>query len=414
MAGEYSVFISHVEEDSELALAITERLEGQGYSTWYYERDCIPGISYLVQTGAAIENCEVFLLIISKDSLSSHQIDVEIERAHEESKPIIPLRLGISHPEFQNRRPLWKQVIGTTASIEVERGKVELAVKRITSALRQMGIPIGDVPLAKVAPGQGPIQGRVCDSCKAPLKEGEKACSNCGSTRNEPTQSLKQASDSGPEGSPDRSGTIALAVESPLPNHPTDGSVHFKSDPFPFGVDAETPGTPQRFCRFCGSPFVQEARKCGMCGKPRESMKAARIVLESLGFVVYADGYVVDPATKLLWQLTDDGVKRDYQESLDYCHNLKLGGYSDWRLPRKEELKRLFWLKFDDLQQLFPGIQKERYWALTTLDEVAWSGESNGKIAFTLDFDPRSSNFGQEVTYFKIYKYYVKAVRSYR
>jgi hypothetical protein len=41
------------------------------------------------------------------------------------------------------------------------------------------------------------------------------------------------------------------------------------------------------------------------------------------------------------WQRCDDGNKYLWQEAKDYCDNLVLGGYSDWRLPTKDELKSL-------------------------------------------------------------------------
>ena len=41
-----TVFISHAEEDQALALDIARGLEQAGYSTWYYERDSSPGLSY--------------------------------------------------------------------------------------------------------------------------------------------------------------------------------------------------------------------------------------------------------------------------------------------------------------------------------------------------------------------------------
>ncbi|MCI5157265.1 MAG: DUF1566 domain-containing protein, partial [Candidatus Electrothrix sp. AUS1_2] len=41
------------------------------------------------------------------------------------------------------------------------------------------------------------------------------------------------------------------------------------------------------------------------------------------------------------WQRCDDGKTYLWQEAKDYCDNLVLGGYSDWRLPTKDELKSL-------------------------------------------------------------------------
>ncbi len=37
------IFISHVAEDSSIAIQTAEALEAKGYSTWYYERDSVPG-----------------------------------------------------------------------------------------------------------------------------------------------------------------------------------------------------------------------------------------------------------------------------------------------------------------------------------------------------------------------------------
>jgi len=49
------VFISHVEEDADIALEIALGLEEAGYTTWCYEADSIPGPSYLIRTGQPVE-----------------------------------------------------------------------------------------------------------------------------------------------------------------------------------------------------------------------------------------------------------------------------------------------------------------------------------------------------------------------
>ena len=40
------VFISHVEEDKDVALEIARGLTAAGYTTWCYEEDNDPGVSY--------------------------------------------------------------------------------------------------------------------------------------------------------------------------------------------------------------------------------------------------------------------------------------------------------------------------------------------------------------------------------
>jgi len=50
---------------------------------------------------------------------------------------------------------------------------------------------------------------------------------------------------------------------------------------------------------------------------------------------------VIDHVTGLTWQRLDDGIKRTWREASNYCENLTLAGYSDWRLPTKKELQSI-------------------------------------------------------------------------
>jgi hypothetical protein len=53
-------------------------------------------------------------------------------------------------------------------------------------------------------------------------------------------------------------------------------------------------------------------------------------------------GVWTDPATGLMWTRKDNGFALRWQPAADYCRNLELGGYTDWRLPAIEELKGIF------------------------------------------------------------------------
>jgi hypothetical protein len=54
------------------------------------------------------------------------------------------------------------------------------------------------------------------------------------------------------------------------------------------------------------------------------------------------DGAAVwtDETTDLMWQTGDNPVL-EWLDAVDYCDNLELGGYSDWRLPNLDELRSL-------------------------------------------------------------------------
>lgn len=50
-----------------------------------------------------------------------------------------------------------------------------------------------------------------------------------------------------------------------------------------------------------------------------------------------------DPATGLMWTRKDDhGKGFDWSDARSYCSNLRLDGYSDWRLPEIQELSSIY------------------------------------------------------------------------
>jgi Protein of unknown function (DUF1566) len=53
-------------------------------------------------------------------------------------------------------------------------------------------------------------------------------------------------------------------------------------------------------------------------------------------------GVWTDPATGLMWTRKDNGYALRWQPAVEYCRSLHLGGYSDWRLPSIDELKKIY------------------------------------------------------------------------
>jgi uncharacterized protein DUF1566 len=46
-----------------------------------------------------------------------------------------------------------------------------------------------------------------------------------------------------------------------------------------------------------------------------------------------------DPFTNLIWAARDNGKDVSWKGAAKYCHNLRLAGYSDWRLANMAELQ---------------------------------------------------------------------------
>jgi hypothetical protein len=54
-------------------------------------------------------------------------------------------------------------------------------------------------------------------------------------------------------------------------------------------------------------------------------------------FVDNGDGTVTDTKRQLMWQKGDNGDDVTFDQAQKYCRNLRLGGHTDWRLPKPDE-----------------------------------------------------------------------------
>ena len=134
------VFIAHVEEDADVALGIALGLEEAGYRTWCYEVDSIPGTSYIVRTGEAVEQSQAVIVVISPNSVGSSQVTKEVVRAHESAKHFIPILRDITHAEFQKRQPEWREAIGSATSIGVPKERVSAILPLVIEGITSLGV----------------------------------------------------------------------------------------------------------------------------------------------------------------------------------------------------------------------------------------------------------------------------------
>ncbi len=113
------------------------------------------------------------------------------------------------------------------------------------------------------------------------------------------------------------------------------------------------------------SAEISNALVLGMDGQTR---------FDTNRFVDNADGTVSDIATGLMWMQADDGIQRNWQQSLSSCENLVFpeSGYSDWRLPNKHDLVSIidYSKSFPAMDPVFQG--SSYYWTSTTkINETA-------------------------------------------
>lgn len=108
------------------------------------------------------------------------------------------------------------------------------------------------------------------------------------------------------------------------------------------------------------------------------------------------DGTVTDNGTGLMWQKANTG-QMDWYAAMSNGLNLTLGGYSDWRLPDKNELEELYYSPCKD----FLNIQNDWYWSSNT------RGSHSEDYAWFVHFKDGNVRWHHKSSF-----YYARAVRS--
>jgi TIR domain len=87
------VFISYSRRDRQYARKLAQELRERGYSVWLDDR-IDAGASWHLELEESIENCAVFVVIVTPDSRKSDWVSRELVHATNEKKKVIPLLLA--------------------------------------------------------------------------------------------------------------------------------------------------------------------------------------------------------------------------------------------------------------------------------------------------------------------------------
>jgi len=104
-----------------------------------------------------------------------------------------------------------------------------------------------------------------------------------------------------------------------------------------------------------------------------------------------------DNSTNLMWQDNKEArtLKLNWDDAEKHCKNLTLGGYSDWYLPSRKQLRRLY-----EKKKLLKNVKEDWYWSSSVY--VSYSNYS-----WVVDFKDGDGNFSHESN-----KYFVRCVRG--
>lgn len=81
------------------------------------------------------------------------------------------------------------------------------------------------------------------------------------------------------------------------------------------------------------------------------TVAGAQSTKEDLKRGTQLSGHWVDPSTGLMWAGKDNGRDVNWRTATKYCRDLRLGGYSDWRLATIDELEGIY-----DITANAPGL----------------------------------------------------------
>jgi len=88
------IFISYSRKDSEHALALAERLRATGASIWMDSVSLAAAETWSGEIVHAIKECKTMIVLLSPDSIASHNVTKEVGLASEKKNTIIPIELA--------------------------------------------------------------------------------------------------------------------------------------------------------------------------------------------------------------------------------------------------------------------------------------------------------------------------------
>ena len=85
------IFISYSRKDQEFVFKLANDLEARGGSVWLDQADIRGGTQWRQSIASGIAQAGAFLLLISPDSMDSEYVNIELDIAEEQGKPIFPM-----------------------------------------------------------------------------------------------------------------------------------------------------------------------------------------------------------------------------------------------------------------------------------------------------------------------------------
>ena len=149
--------LCHVAENSLQVRQMANLLESLGFTTWYYQRDAIPRVSFMRQTTEAIQRSRAVIAFISPASLNSDYFGRQLTEAIDRKRAVIPLLTGISREDFEIRQPAWRPLLGSIAALEIDSKTSADTIADIATNLEAHGIQQRPAQRAESSAATNPV-----------------------------------------------------------------------------------------------------------------------------------------------------------------------------------------------------------------------------------------------------------------
>jgi adenylate cyclase len=124
------VFISYSNFDRDKASKLSQKLRDAGFSVWIDETNISAATQWSSEIVKAIEDCKVFLILLSEHSFGSHNVIKELSLASEEKRHILPVDLENVELTYDVKY----QLAGIQRVPYKEYDRIEIAIRRFISA----------------------------------------------------------------------------------------------------------------------------------------------------------------------------------------------------------------------------------------------------------------------------------------
>ncbi|HSB79862.1 MAG TPA: SUMF1/EgtB/PvdO family nonheme iron enzyme [Candidatus Methylomirabilis sp.] len=126
----HQVFISYATDDKDTADRVCDSLEAAGIPCWIAPRDIEPGASFPAAIVNAIEQSQVFVLVLSEHSNASAHVRSEVDRAFTKGIGIVPLRI-----DAVQLSPELRYFLSTVQWLDAQSGSMDLHLEQLAKAV---------------------------------------------------------------------------------------------------------------------------------------------------------------------------------------------------------------------------------------------------------------------------------------